>query len=195
MDVSIYLLRDPRNGEIRYVGLTRDVKKRLGRYVRPHTTHLENWFESIKASGSFPELEVIEVVPECESGDSERKWIKHYRDSGARLLNFTDGGERGYTISEEYRNNLKAAMKGRKSGPLSDSHKAAISRGNKGKVASPGSGKIFSILNKTRIGIPLSADHRQRVSEGVRKSMTADVRRRISESLKKTLRAAAQESK
>lgn len=183
IEVSIYTLSDPRSNEIRYVGLTRNVAKRLGRYVRPHTKHLNNWFESVKASGDFPALTVIEVVPEPESGECERKWIKHFRELGCNLLNYTDGGERSYTITEEYRRNLSSARKGKGLGPMSQAHKDSISAGNRGKKKPDGFGKRFSALNKSRIGTPLSDEHKRRVSDGVKKAMTPEVRKKISDKL------------
>lgn len=184
ISVHIYVLTDPLTSEVRYVGLTRDVNKRLGRYGRPHTKHLANWFQSIKNKGGTPQLTVIETVIEAESSECERKWIRHYRDQGCRLLNYTDGGERGYAITDEYRKHLSESQTGKKKGPLSAAHKATLSLANKGRLFNPRAAELCRKNHEALRGVPLTAEHRRKVSEGVRRSMTPEVRKKMSESHK-----------
>lgn len=169
---------------MRYVGLTRDVARRLSRYCRPHTKHLANWFQSIINRGSFPVLEVIESVEESLSGDAERRWIKQFRDAGGDLLNYTDGGERGYAITEEYRRHLSESQRGLKRPPLSEAHKQAISRANKGILRNPNAPEQFRRIYEAQRGVPLTEEQRKKVSDGVRRSMTPEVRKRMSDSHK-----------
>jgi hypothetical protein len=89
----IYALVDPRDGEIRYVGKAKDLKVRLwGHLHEKARTHKANWIRSLLAAGLKPELRVLE-----ETGDDwaerERWWIRHFRETGTQLTNYTDGGE------------------------------------------------------------------------------------------------------
>ena len=177
MKVFIYTLRHPETQEIRYVGLTRFPVKRLHNEINyPHTKHLQNWVNSLKKSSLKPIMEIIEESDENGACDAERKWISEMKVRGYRLINFTDGGERGYKCSDEYRAAVSAALKGRKSGPLSPEHRAKISAALKGRRLNPQSGKYFAALNAMRKGIPLSEEHRRKVSEGTRKGLTAEAR-------------------
>jgi hypothetical protein len=166
MKVYIYVLKHPITNEIRYVGLTRFPAKRLNNEINyPHTTHLRNWVNSLKKESLHPVMEVVEEAEEDLACAVEKKWIADMRAKGCNLINFTDGGERGYKCSDEYRAAVSAALKGKKRKPMSDEHKAKISAANKGRQFNPNSGTNFSILNRSRIGIPLSDETKEKLSK------------------------------
>jgi len=178
--VKIYILKDPTTGDVRYVGLTRFPVKRLHNEINyPHTVHLRNWVESLKRSKLRPQMEIVEDVDEELSGEAERRWIAHYKANGARLINFTDGGERGYRCTEEYRRALSLALTGKKRGPMSAAHRAAIAAGNRGKKRPYVSARL-AVFNKSRSGIPLSDEHKAVLSAAVKRAMTPEVRARMS---------------
>ena len=93
----IYVLRDPRNDEVRYVGFTTDVGKRFRVHISEATrgiakSHKNNWIRSLLNLDLQPVMKVIERgIGEWQS--VEMYWIRHYRMQGARLTNSTDGGE------------------------------------------------------------------------------------------------------
>ena len=167
MKVYIYVLKHPETLEIRYVGLTRFPVKRLNNEINyPHTKHLRNWVNSLKQSGLKPLMEVVEESEEGALCDAaERKWIAEMKSRGCRLINYTDGGERGYKCSEEYLASLSAWQKGKKKGPLSEKHKKNISAALKGRELSPGNGKYFAALNVQRKGIPLKESTKEKLRE------------------------------
>ena len=165
MKVFIYVLKHPVTEEVRYVGLTRDPARRLHNEINyPHTKHLKNWVNSLKAESLKPSMEIVEETEEGLACAVERKWIADMKARGCRLINFTDGGERGYTCSPEYRAALSAAMRGKKKKPLSDERKAKISAQHKG-TKKPWVSARLREFNKSRRGIPLSDDRKKQMSE------------------------------
>ena len=167
MKVYIYVLKHPVTLEVRYVGLTRFPVKRLNNEINyPHTKHLRNWVNSLKIQGLNPSMEVIEESEEGAVCDAaERKWIAEMKSRGCRLINFTNGGERGYKCSDEYRRAVSEGQRGKVLGPMSAEHKAKISAANKGRQFNPNSGTNFSVLNRSRIGIPLRDETKKKLSE------------------------------
>jgi hypothetical protein len=115
----IYVLRDPRTNEVRYVGKT--VKKlhfRLAGHIyssKTAKTYRDNWIASLLAAGLRPIIEQIDSAGD-DWAEREQYWIAHYRSAGARLANHTDGGEGvcGLVHTEEFRlaqaQRVKAAM-------------------------------------------------------------------------------------
>lgn len=119
----IYGLRDPRTGEIRYVGLSRRGMQGPLRHTRPHelaktSTPKQRWVrELVYTHGTTPEIVVLQQLP-AEDGlcDAERIWIAHGMSAlGLRFLNIKPGGEglikREFT--PEYRAKLSAKAKAR----------------------------------------------------------------------------------
>src|ERR1700733_2427098 len=94
METSIYVLRDPRNGGVKYVGKTINVLLRK----KAHNSgrgkwRVGGWIGCLKKLGLRPVMEVIEVI----NGDGwalrERYWINHYQGQGCDLCNLSNGRE------------------------------------------------------------------------------------------------------
>lgn len=108
----IYGLVDPRNGRVRYVGWTTDAEYRLKAHIlesEEGTTYKCLWIRSLFEKGLVPELLVLERGEGDAWIESERWWIKFYREEvGEVLTNATDGGEGspGRVISEETRRRM-----------------------------------------------------------------------------------------
>lgn len=170
--VLIYALKEPDTGEVRYVGLTRDLKARLARYRhKAHNKHLQNWIAKLLQQGKFPSVETLAKVTEGDAGHAEREWIRRYRLADARLLNFTDGGESQYSMAAEVRRKIRQHRldwwrEHRDTYLMPKTQREAISRGNKGKRH--GRPEQFRTLNVQRAGIPLTEDHRRKISESLR---------------------------
>lgn len=124
----IYVLRDPRNGAVRYVGKTvQKLSKRLKAHIArspKKQTHRDCWIASLAALGLAPRIEQV-----AEAGDdwaeAERAWISHFRGQGCDLTNQSDGGEGtpGVVHSAKWR----AACAIRQSERMSPEYRARLS--------------------------------------------------------------------
>jgi GIY-YIG catalytic domain len=110
---QIYTLSDPRTGDIRYVGITRqELKKRLCRHLsaaRKQTPYyVSAWIHQLLEQELRPVISLIETT---DDPDRERYWIQHYRSLGARLTNLSEGceGQIGMERSEETRQKIRQA--------------------------------------------------------------------------------------
>ncbi len=126
MKIQIYILKDPRTGDVRYVGQTVNIKNRLYNHIKlaenkDNKRHISNWIRSLK------EKPLITVIEECYpsiANKRERYWIKRYKALGYDLCNHSKGGEGagigntncvGRKLSEETKEKLRRAnKKGRK---------------------------------------------------------------------------------
>lgn len=91
----IYVLRDPRDGGVRYVGKTTDPKRRVRRHVAEsvgRSFRNARWIQSLTRLGLAPELEVIESGTGDGHAAAEQSWIEAYRARGANLTNTARGG-------------------------------------------------------------------------------------------------------
>lgn len=98
--IHIYTLCDPRTGDIRYVGQTRQYPGvRLSQHVagsKRGRRHIDHWIAKLLREGARPQLVVIETVETREDADArEIFWIAHHRTLGCDLCNATDGGYGG----------------------------------------------------------------------------------------------------
>lgn len=108
----IYVLRDPRTNEVRYVGWTYDPAKRLRYHLYDATkggTYKANWITQLRSLGLIPSMEIIDEGHGVGWGEAERRHIAAYRAIGARLTNMTDGGDGnpGWVPSEATRKKMR----------------------------------------------------------------------------------------
>jgi hypothetical protein len=112
--MCIYVLIDPRDGAVRYVGKTSHPCTRRSDHMseaRGSTgNHRLHWLRALLALGLEPSLEVIEEVA-GNGNEEERRWIAAYREEGHDLVNATDGGE-GVAMTPEVRARIGAAKRG-----------------------------------------------------------------------------------
>lgn len=124
----IYGLFDPRDGQLRYVGLSSrgfarprhhllqarcDTKK--GR--RTHQCHRTNWIMKLDRLGMKYGIVILqEFEDEAVLNQAEVFWIKYFREMGCQLTNQTDGGEGtfGWAPSPEWRKRQSERMKGKR---------------------------------------------------------------------------------
>jgi hypothetical protein len=104
----IYLLADPRTPEeIRYVGQTVDLNRRLQEHSRNQTgkSHRTHWLNKLHNEGVKPVMIVLnESRRETSIDDMEIVYIKFFRDLGYDLVNTSIGGRVGnrkYLTEEE----------------------------------------------------------------------------------------------
>jgi hypothetical protein len=117
MEVKIYVLRNPEDLEIRYIGRTKNpLKIRLSGHLNKarrnkFKTHKDNWILSLEIK---PIIELIEIVIGWEeSYKREQQLIKEYIKKGYRLTNLHDRGTRGLLrdISEEQKLKISKKVK------------------------------------------------------------------------------------
>lgn len=114
----VYVLRDPRDRRIRYVGWT---SKPQARRLREHVydarrglqCHRAKWIRVLLALGLAPTIYVIERG----AGDAwqvrERHWIARCRSIGCDLTNATDGGDGVVNPTADVRERIAAAQRAR----------------------------------------------------------------------------------
>jgi hypothetical protein len=92
----IYILIDPIDNTIRYVGKTNNPKERFKAHTniaRDNNTHKRNWINKLRKCGCKPEIEIIDEVQLSEWKYWERFWVAYYRFIGCDLVNYTNGGD------------------------------------------------------------------------------------------------------
>jgi hypothetical protein len=145
--ISVYVLVDP-NGEIRYVGVTSDPRRRLRAHRRDNSqTHKARWIRRLAAKGRAPIMRVIQEIPSPSWVNAERYWVNYFRAMGCPLTNSTDGGDGvvGLHWSEEQRRRASQthktsarAIEARRIRTSKPEFGAAISAGKRGKPTKRG---------------------------------------------------------
>jgi hypothetical protein len=112
--VTIYALCDPDTGLVRYVGKTIDLNARIRShkyeaFSGKYKTRKAHWLKPI---GGKPKIIILEVVEFEKWQEAEIRWIAFWRQSGANLTNYADGGQtspvEGKGHSEETKAKLRA---------------------------------------------------------------------------------------
>lgn len=85
----IYVLADPRDSIVRYVGSTIDVHRRAKdhQYRQPGQPKLAEWKNSLFDAGLKPEFTLIMICPRQRARAYEKMVINRYRELGNDLLN------------------------------------------------------------------------------------------------------------
>lgn len=122
LTILLYVLVDPRDGTVRYVGKTKyTLKDRLRRHLtNPRNNHLACWVRSLKELGLTPIIEEIERVEDSNDKDwqrLERYWISFYRNMECYLVNLDSGGTGGKLRSEETKMKIGNGNRGKKQSP------------------------------------------------------------------------------
>ena len=135
MKTFIYILIDPRDNCVRYVGKTKSINRRFSQHMSEASkirSHKNNWLLQLKLNKLVPEMVVID---ECED-DSwvllEQWYIELFKSWGFNLTNLTKGGEGvyGYIATEEVRQKISHGNKGK---VISEETRQKISKALKGK--------------------------------------------------------------
>ncbi len=95
MEIKIYSLSDPRNGYIRYIGMTsKDLNYRLRKHLHCKANYLKvRWIKELKELKLKPIIEEIDIVP-FENWQFWESWyIDLFRYYGFNLFNLTNGGD------------------------------------------------------------------------------------------------------
>lgn len=149
----IYVLNDPRDGGIRYVGKSNTPYQRWKNHcqVSEKKSYKNNWISELRELGLTPELEILEEVPCDNWEEAEREYIRVFRMIGIRLTNDLScpGGE--------------GVGAGIPHGPMSEITKE--------KIRQQHIGKTVSLETRKRIGLASKGRQfsRESISQGVAK--------------------------
>jgi len=95
--IKIYILIDPRNGHVRYVGKTNNPLKRLSKHIsvakKSTKSHKNAWIKGLLNDNFKPILEVIDEIDEKDWIFWEVYWISQFKTWSFNLLNVMSGGE------------------------------------------------------------------------------------------------------
>jgi hypothetical protein len=175
----IYVLKDPRDGEIRYVGQTQQSpQQRLGQHKRQRIERpVGGWVNDLKGRGLQPTIEVIEEPHPERLDEREEYYIKRFREIGLDILNVLDVGKgrKGYRPPAEVRQKVSASIKERWKTLDEEEKERIISNLNmdgsawKGRTHTEESRKKMSEAAKkrpaNRKGMTNSEEHRRRISK------------------------------
>lgn len=134
----VYVLIDPRDKSIRYVGKTeKSLNCRLNQHLADaragHKNHRCNWIRKLLRAGISPKIRVLSRHPVSDLNDAEKDAIRTLRKNGCKLVNGTDGGDgiSGWHHSTETRQKISKAAQNRP--PISDETRAKRSKSMLGK--------------------------------------------------------------
>jgi predicted DNA-binding protein YlxM (UPF0122 family) len=123
----IYTLSCPISGEIRYVGQTNNIQRRLSKHITTsHTnpkTHCQCWIKGLIKKGYKPIIEEVTVCNVNEVDGEERFYISMFRYWGFDITNLESGGTNLKEVSEHTKIKIKQILTGRK-----QSHETKIKR-------------------------------------------------------------------
>ena len=93
----IYALRDPRDGQVYYVGKSNVPRRRFEQHLEDKDTNPQKaaWIDSLMAIGLKPEMSILDAVPKSEWRQAERTWIAQGIAEGWPLTNISSGGTGG----------------------------------------------------------------------------------------------------
>ncbi len=115
--VYIYGLYDPRNYQLRYIGKTENLRKRLWHHLKDakagQKTYKANWMRQLLSEGLEPTIGILMETTEDNWPEDERNCITEAIVNGANLTNLTEGGEGiiGYGHSEETKQKISQSNK------------------------------------------------------------------------------------
>ena len=94
----MYILIDPLDNNVRYVGKSNNTVDRLNAHIKrlKGTTHKENWIRNLLSKNVKPIMEVIDEVPKIEWEFWETHYVSLYKSWGFDLTNATPGGNHRY---------------------------------------------------------------------------------------------------
>ena len=159
----LYTLCTPETGEVRYVGITTDLKKRFQQHLafaeKGNTRYVYNWIRSLKCNPVMNVIATTSTYSELQKLEIET--IKHMREEGVRLTNLTEGGDGtiGYIPTPEQSEKRKSSAKAATRSP---EYRAKISESSKQMWKDP------LVREKIRTAIKLKNDdpeYKQKFSE------------------------------
>lgn len=100
--VRVYLLLDPVEYTVRYVGISVNPEKRLDQHMKggQGRPEMREWIRNLEAMGMRPEVKVVSWCTPDQWAHQERLWIKWIRGQGAIYNIHAGGGKRPESKAE-----------------------------------------------------------------------------------------------
>ncbi len=154
--VFIYGLVQKNTNELRYVGKTTDINRRLKRHINErflHDSYKDRWIRKLIDNNDEIEIIIIDLVEQTEWQYWEKFYINYYKFIGCNLTNGTNGGDqppstKGRKHTEESKLKMSNTKKGKPIPWLnngkerSEKHRENLSKSLKGRK-SPNKNKKF----------------------------------------------------
>lgn len=110
--MKIYVLKDPRNNQIRYVGVTtQKLNQRLAQHInaakRNEMRHVCKWIKSLLKIDLRPIIEQIDEVSDNDWQKWEIYYISYYKEIGCNLTNIDKGGNGVVTAEKRNKSSIE----------------------------------------------------------------------------------------
>lgn len=162
--VYIYALIDPVSNQIRYIGKTTDIRRRLRRHINErflHDSYKDRWIRKLIDDGVYPELEIVDEVNKSDWSYWEKFYISYFKYIGCSLTNGTKGGDeppstKGRKHTIESRLKMSNTKKGKPIPWLNDGnertekHRQNLSKSCKGRQ-SPNKGNVYTKEHRDKL--------------------------------------------
>lgn len=195
----IYVLVDPRDGEIRYVGWTTQTlaKRYKSHLAYKSRAYRSKWIQLLVRQGTRPIMRLIQAVPAKDGPRAEIYWIRFHRELGCRLVNLTNGGDGapGHTVSAATRAKMSAAHRGQKPTDATRAKLRVAARDrtadHRAKIGAANAGRTWSAASRGKIsayrsGRAATSATRKKLSDaGRRRKLTIAERQKVSEAARK----------
>lgn len=115
-EYKIYTLSDPRDMQLRYVGITtKKLKYRLHQHIKKaenskYTYHSLMWIRKLLKENITPVIELVEICNEENWKETEIYWIAQFKTWGFKLTNSVEGGRGNLNPSNETRKRMSKAQ-------------------------------------------------------------------------------------
>ena len=175
----IYGLRDPRTNQIRYIGRSSSWKTRPDQHRRDARRPSDQspksvWIRELIDAGLDYEMIVMEQCDTREASmDAERKWIAEGWRLGWPLFNRTHAPSGATYVSAETREKIAATKRGKPRYDLRGKPNPKVAEAQRNRPRTEEFRAKMRAINAARRGIsgplkgiPLSAEHKARISAG-----------------------------
>lgn len=113
----IYVIKDPRDSLVRYVGQTTDIPRRWNTHLsitvlEKEKTYKSRWILSLLKKGLLPIFEVLECTDLERLNEREIYWLLHYQKESENLTNTRAAGDAWRPVSLEYKEKIRKARQG-----------------------------------------------------------------------------------
>lgn len=178
-EVFIYTLECPLSNEVRYVGKTINIKKRLNDHLKSSKklkTHKDKWINSLLSQNLKPIIKELKVVNNNDWIYWEIYSIDFFKKLGCNLVNHTNGGDGGSFThhNEETKKKISDAHKGRKRPEFSEEWRKKLSESGKKKVFTEKHKENISKSLKGRKLNPRSEEYRKKMSDSKKNTKVSE---------------------